>query len=283
MADWIETYRGVVNAWECDIVEHFTIAYYFDRFADATRNFVYLIGETETLGPAVNVAPTRLFVTFRHELRAGTQFHILSAVIGVDDTAARFGHKVINSTTQQAVTTVVETIALAPSAAVTRRKLEALVVASDGAKVPEPSAGQPGAGLTTLRDRVKPWEIGESGSLSLPGYVHRFSAAAMQTLAGVGMSGAYLKENHRGFSTFELDLHIANDAKLGDIIDATTVVTHLGSSSVRFLHTLVCQQSGSILATMTQGGVHLDMAARKSTPMPPELRALASKIALDRQ
>ena len=39
MADWIETYRGVVNAWECDVVEHFTIAYYFDRFADATRNY----------------------------------------------------------------------------------------------------------------------------------------------------------------------------------------------------------------------------------------------------
>jgi hypothetical protein len=28
MTEWIETYRGVVSAWECDIVEHFTIAYY---------------------------------------------------------------------------------------------------------------------------------------------------------------------------------------------------------------------------------------------------------------
>ena len=54
MADWIETYRGVVNAWECDVVEHFTIAYYFDRFADASRNFLDLIGEGESLQPAVN-------------------------------------------------------------------------------------------------------------------------------------------------------------------------------------------------------------------------------------
>ena len=44
MAEWVETYRGVVNAWECDIVEHFTIAYYFERFADATRNFLELVG-----------------------------------------------------------------------------------------------------------------------------------------------------------------------------------------------------------------------------------------------
>ena len=47
MAEWKETYRGVVSAWECDVVEHFTIAYYFERFADATRNFLELIGAAE--------------------------------------------------------------------------------------------------------------------------------------------------------------------------------------------------------------------------------------------
>lgn len=278
MADWIESYRGVVNAWECDIVEHFTIAYYFDRFADATRNFVDLIGETETLGPAVNVGPTHLYVNFPHELRGGSQFHIVSGVIGVEANAVRLGHKVIDSTTGQAVTSVNEMIALAGNASATRKKLEGMVQAWDGPKLPNRTTGKPGQGLATFRDRVKPWEIGENGSLSLPGYVHRLSAAAMQTLVGVGMSGAYLKDNRRGFSTFELDLRIEAPAKVGNMMDVTTVVTHLGSSSVRFLHTLTCQQTGKLLATMGQGGVHLDMEARKSTPMPPELRALATKI-----
>ena len=45
MADWLETYRGVVNPWECDVVQHFTIGYYFDRFATATRNFLDLAVE----------------------------------------------------------------------------------------------------------------------------------------------------------------------------------------------------------------------------------------------
>src|SRR5262245_49908744 len=31
MDDWMETWRGIVAPWECDITEHFTIAYYFDR------------------------------------------------------------------------------------------------------------------------------------------------------------------------------------------------------------------------------------------------------------
>src|SRR6266850_2048701 len=35
MDGWTETWRGIVAPWECDITEHFTIAYYFDRLADA--------------------------------------------------------------------------------------------------------------------------------------------------------------------------------------------------------------------------------------------------------
>ena len=31
MTHWTETYRGGVPPWQCDVTEHFTIAYYFDR------------------------------------------------------------------------------------------------------------------------------------------------------------------------------------------------------------------------------------------------------------
>ena len=70
MAEWLETYRGIVNSWETDVVEHFTIAYYFDRFADASRNFFDLIGENETFRGVVGAGPSRLHVTFQNELRA---------------------------------------------------------------------------------------------------------------------------------------------------------------------------------------------------------------------
>src|SRR4029450_5250204 len=101
MAEWIETYRGVVSAWECDIVEHFTIAYYFDRFADATRNFLELIGEGESLGPAVGTGGAGLYTTFTQELRAGAGFHMLSAVVAVDEGSLRLGHQVIDSASAQ--------------------------------------------------------------------------------------------------------------------------------------------------------------------------------------
>ena len=41
---WVDTYRGTVFPWETDIVEHLTVAYYFERFADATLNLLHGLG-----------------------------------------------------------------------------------------------------------------------------------------------------------------------------------------------------------------------------------------------
>ena len=37
MSNWSETYRGTAPPWECDVSEHFTIAFYFDRLDEAER------------------------------------------------------------------------------------------------------------------------------------------------------------------------------------------------------------------------------------------------------
>ena len=49
MTNWSETYRGTVPPWECDVTEHFTIAYYFDRLEEAERNLAEHLGLGELL------------------------------------------------------------------------------------------------------------------------------------------------------------------------------------------------------------------------------------------
>ena len=75
MTAWIETSRGVVKPWECDIVEHFTVAYYFDRFGDATLALMDAFG----VGPA-HIKSTRRAcatvacdVSYQRELRVGSR------------------------------------------------------------------------------------------------------------------------------------------------------------------------------------------------------------------
>ena len=272
MAEWIETYRGVVSAWECDIVEHFTIAYYFEKFADASRNFVELIGEGEALSSQVGTGPSRLVTTFQAELRAGAAFHMMSAVTAIDETRLRIGHQVVDTTTGKTITWLAERIAL-PSAITeaTRKRLASLVVEWPGPEVAPPAPLPPSKGALTGRDRVKPWEVDERQHLSLSDHVHRFSAAGMHFLTSVGMTGGYMHANRRGFSTFLLDVELISAARVGERIDVRTAVAQIGNTSMRYVHRM-SGSDGRDIATMVQAGVQLDLDARRPTPFPAEIR-----------
>jgi len=280
MSEWIETYRGMVCAWECDTVEHFTIAYYFEKLSDASRNLLDLIDEGEALGPAVNTGPSRLLTTFQHELRAGATYNIKSAVIGTAPTTVTLGHQVINATTGQTGTWLAETLALPPGlGAATRRKLDGLVVAWPGPKIAPPTALPAAKGSLTARDRVKPWEADASGRITLSDIVHRFSGAGMHFLSSVGVSGAYMHENRRGFSTFLLDIELGAPARLGERLDVHTAAAHLGNTSFSYAHRMT-GADGRAVASMVQAGVLLDLDARRPTPLPNDVRsAVAAELA----
>src|SRR5579862_5529135 len=94
MEHWSETYRGTVPPWECDVTEHFTIAYYFDRLGEAERNFSESLILREFLRAGL---PRRFDVRFVRELRAGSSFHIVSAPLGVSPHALRMGHRFVDS------------------------------------------------------------------------------------------------------------------------------------------------------------------------------------------
>ena len=90
MTNWIETYRGTVPPWECDVTEHFTIAYYFDRLEEAEPNLADALG----LGQRWRAGgfARRLDVRFARELRAGSSFQVEGAALGLAD-GLRLGHR----------------------------------------------------------------------------------------------------------------------------------------------------------------------------------------------
>ena len=278
MAEWIETYRGVVNAWECDTVEHFTIAYYFERFAAASPTLFEFIGEHEGLESTAVTWPRRIYTTFAQELRAGAGFHMLSSVVGIDERVIRLGHQVVDSASAQTVSWVMETLPLPASATrELRRRLEPRALPWPGPKVPHPAAHPTGRGALTGRDRVKQRELDEGGRMSLSAHVHRFSAAGQQFLSSIGMTGDYMHQSRRGFSTLALDLRLETAAKAGDRIDVHTSIAHLGNTSLSYLHRM-SRADGREIASLLQVGVHLDLDARRPTAMPPAIRDAIAKL-----
>ena len=99
MTTWTETYRGAVPPWQCDVTEHFTIAYYFDRVEEADANLADALG----LGEKARRCdiPRRIDARFVRELRAGASFHVESALLSLGaqpgEETLRIGHRFVDS------------------------------------------------------------------------------------------------------------------------------------------------------------------------------------------
>jgi acyl-CoA thioester hydrolase len=276
----IETHRSMVKAWECDSFGHFTVAYYFERIADASAT------ARERLAIPVDWAPAEYLARFTSELRAGEAFHIESGVIEAENRAIRLGHKLMNSATGKACTSIEERLApTSTGPALSTRERETL----RGQVMPwERAEHDTGFGdsaaqgwITSGRDRARPAELDSNGHLGLAGYVHRSSIGCIQLLAAMGLSPDYLRENRRGFSTFEVALRLeAPGPVAGDALTVTSGLLQLGNSSVRMIHRVSEANTGRRVATLRQSGVHFDLESRRSMPIPSDLRAKAESLVL---
>jgi acyl-CoA thioester hydrolase len=279
MEGWTETWRGIVAPWECDITEHFTIAYYFDRLADATSTL------TESLGVDAGVKPVvrRFDVRFVRELRAGASFHILSAPLALDEASLRLGHQFIDSANGEVAAWVEETHDIA-EALLPRETREAIgrgLMSWPGPAVerrPGPSTFE--GFIPTARDRVKPIDLNPDGNFGLAAFVHRFTAGCMQALAAIGATASYLETERKGFSTFELALQITGLPRLGSPVLVETGIAHLGNSSIRFVHRMCNPADGSEFARLGQFGVQLDLDTRRPAALPETLKAAAQRLLL---
>lgn len=289
--DWIETYRGVVHRWEVDNVDHFTVAYYFARFEDATLALLEAIGlgrqALGAAGRAAAIASAR--VRYRRELRVADILHIRSGVIDADEGGLTLGHELFDSgdgtlcTTVEQRATIVEAASRAPVALAPSERERALAhrVPWDGRL--EPAAGHPAPDddtgfIDTARDTVKPWEVDALGLAAPPAFIHRFTAANGQVLSAFGASPAYMRREHRGFSTFEFNLTHPGTVRAGDLVRVRSALLHVGSSSIRILHRMTEVRTQALVATLDQAGVHLDLDARRPAPLPDELRRRARPL-----
>jgi acyl-CoA thioesterase FadM len=283
MTDWTETYRGTVPPWQCDVTEHFTIAYYFDRLEEAEANLADDLGLGDLSAGAGHVR--RLNARFARELRAGASFHVESAALGVNaqGTELRLGHRVVDSANGEVVTWFDEQwdLSATPLSPSRRGAIEGRLATWNGPEAeprPEPTAT---AGfIPTARGRVKPGDLDAAGHFALAAIVLRFSNASGQLGAAVGMDGEFMERHRRGFSTFELTLRVSGALRVDQPYLIETGVGHLGNSSLRMIHRMTDPRSGAEIALLGQFGVNLDLDARRPARWPDEIRDRAAALVI---
>ncbi len=283
MTDWTETYRGAVPPWQCDVTEHFTIAYYFDRLEEAAANLAEALG----LGDLLKSGgfSRRMDLRFARELRAGASFHIDSAALGIDATGTdlRLGHRFVDSVTQETVTWIDEhwNLAARPLSPGQRDAIGQLL-ATWGGPVAEPRIEPTGTAgyIPTGRGRVKPIDLDANGHFALAAIVHRFSNASGQTGAAIGFDASFMEKNRRGFSTFELALTLSGALCVDEPYLVETGIGHLGNSSLRMIHRLTNARTGAEIARLGQFGVNLDLDARRPARWPDAIRDRAAALVI---
>ena len=162
MTNWTETYRGAVPPWQCDVTEHFTIAYYFDRLEEAEANLADDLGLDEL--PRHTGLIRRIDARFARELREGASFHVESAALDADS-GLRLGHRFVDSANGEVVTWFDEHWELpAPLAPQQRATIDTRLAVWNGPaaeKRAEPRATD--RFIPTGRGRVKPGDVNGQG------------------------------------------------------------------------------------------------------------------------
>jgi len=285
VTNWTETYRGAVPPWHCDVTEHFTIGYYFDRLEEAESNLTDALG----LGNLAHRDTTtrRIQARFVKELRAGACFHFESAALAVETatlgSTLRLGHRVVESSSGEVVTWFHESWdltahPLTPAQSDITRGQLAEWNGPESETRPEPTST---AGfIPTARGRVKHADIDAAGHLALGAMVLRFSNASGQLSAAIGMDPGYMQRNRRGFSTFELTLRVSGALRLDTPYLIQTGIGHLGNSSMRMIHRMTDPRTGTEIAQLGQYGVNLDLDARRPTRWPEEIRGRADALVI---
>jgi len=271
MADYLESFRGTVKAWECDHVEHFTVAYYFKSAAAAQLRLLHQLG----IEPFDNNLPslTHVYTRFLKELRKGDTYFIKSGVIESTASSLVLGHRVINAESGEECTLIEMTVDCGAKKSVTKIEWEAPEKREQAAPVPSLDWA------LTASDVISTTPLDLQGRLSIEGLVHLFSDASVQSQTLIGMTPAYMRENRIGFSTMEFRF-IFHDAlpRPGDMVETRSNITKLGGTSLGFAHGLWNVGTGKLLATLTQAGVHLDLNKRRPAAIPDQIRIGAQKL-----
>ena len=246
------------------MVEHFTVAFYYQKLDFATFTALKTIGLDPTQPDAPSMS--RCVTQFSHELVAGDIYRIETVQLG----DARLGHRLYNATS--------DTVCTHFDQFFTKKLVGKSIGDSSGWDGPtmknnlDPT--KHGQWLVTGRDLVLDNDLDRAGNLTGHACISRFSAAGEHLRSHIGMTPAYVRENRVGFSTFSFDFKRYHRVKADVPLQTESTISHIGRTSMRIFHRLTTSD-GVQLAELAQTGVHLDKDRRRPTPFPNVVRDLA--------
>jgi acyl-CoA thioester hydrolase len=127
--------------------------------------------------------------------------------------------------------------------------------------------------------QIEPEWIDYNGHLNMAYYNVMFDRAIDELWLGFGIGPGYRKE--RNGSTFTAECHVRylREIHLGDPVQVSILLVAADEKRLHTFEELRHATEGWLSATSENMTIHIDMAARKTAPFPPDIRARIKAVA----
>jgi acyl-CoA thioester hydrolase len=127
-------------------------------------------------------------------------------------------------------------------------------------------------------ESVRPEWIDYNGHMNVAYYVLAFDHATDRLLDHVGLGAAYVAAEN--CSVFVLEMHVTYEREVtaGDPLTFTTRILEVDAKRVHLQHAMYHESQGWLAATNELVLMHVDLAVRRSAPMPGAARAMLEEI-----
>jgi acyl-CoA thioester hydrolase len=127
--------------------------------------------------------------------------------------------------------------------------------------------------IETYRAVVYPWHCDHQGHMTTMHYVGMFDAAFWHLLSAQGFTRAYMAERKTGFADVSDTIQYLAELPAGSLLAIESGVIKVGTTSVVSFNRMRETETGRLAATSEKVSVYFDMARRRKTPLPADLKA----------
>jgi acyl-CoA thioester hydrolase len=277
---------NLVNAWECDVMGHMNVQFYAARLTEVEA---FLAAGLGLDGDGI-VRPMEHRLRFSGELLADDIASAGIVTIGQSE-------QLILSRTElrsaRGLSAVMESdlVALSPAGDAIDLPLrlgdDINASSSDDSARPVWSGGDwsPDAGtlarMTVLgRQEVASWEVDHTGVMPPRFFFARMASSVPFLMSDMGLTRPFMQAHGLGRAAVGYRLRYLRWPRAGDCLELRSGVAVVGEKNWRFRHAFVDVADGGLVSFVEAVIVLLDLAARKSVPLPDGIRQRAMVISL---
>jgi acyl-CoA thioester hydrolase len=119
---------------------------------------------------------------------------------------------------------------------------------------------------------IYPSQIDHMGHLNVAHYAAMFDQATWVFLAKFGLNRRYTENGQRGMAAVSQNVSYYKEVFAGDVVNIQSVLLEVHDKTIRFLHTMRCNDDDAVVATSEIVGAHLDRVHHRACSLPEEIR-----------